>query len=129
MTVVDYEHQAIARLLDHVAEATHDPATCEVCGALGLRQHLHDLATCVGIVAESGRCADCGRLVSFAAHKKGGCLMAVPFVGTAVWLFGHREGIPLIGQAIWRYRRRKSTAPSPSASNDRGQGHDQEKAT
>lgn len=72
---------------------------------------LHDnLAECLGTVDANGRCIDCGRLVAFAAHKRGGCLMAVPFVGTAMWLFQHREGIPLVGQAIWRHRRRKNRA-------------------
>lgn len=74
---------------------------------------VHDqLAECLGLIGSDGRCRDCGRLVAWGmwranTHKDGGCLMAVPFVGTVLWAKHHPEGIPLFGQWLWRHRRRR----------------------
>lgn len=73
---------------------------------------LHDALTeCVGALGEDGRCRTCGRLVvigawKLRAHQDGGCLMAVPFVGSAVWVWQHKLSIPLVGQ--WLYRRQRA---------------------
>lgn len=91
---------------------------------------LHDeVAGCFGTIDNTGRCVDCGRLVApgmWRAHKEGpGCLMAIPFVGTVMWLAAHREGIPVIGNLIWRHRRRSATRTDPSSASiaaDTGEG-------
>lgn len=89
---------------------------------------LHDeVAGCFGQIDSAGRCVDCGRLVALGmwrGHSEGpGCLMAVPLVGSVVWLINHRDGIPVVGNLIWRRRRanaRRSAAtdstPGPTAS-------------
>jgi len=71
-----------------------------------------DLAECVGLIGVDGRCGDCGRLVLVGAwrlrsHQDGGCLLAIPLVGTGVWLWQNKLAIPLVGQAIYRRRRRR----------------------
>ena len=92
---------------------------------IGTTEAAHDqIAECFGPIDEAGRCAECGRLVvlgMWRAHREGGCLMAIPFVGTALWLVNHREGIPLVGRLIWRYRRTldRRTAPTSPPTEDR----------
>lgn len=60
-----------------------------------------------------GRCIDCGRLIGWPsprlAHKRGGCLMAVPFLGTALWLRHNYMSLPFVGKALWHLRRREGT--------------------
>lgn len=56
-----------------------------------------------------GRCVVCGRLVSWPAprlaHKSGGCLMAIPFLGTALWLRHNYMSLPFVGKVIWLVKR------------------------
>lgn len=44
MKVVDFEHQALARLIDNAARATHEPDGCDLCAGLNLRRQLNGLA-------------------------------------------------------------------------------------
>lgn len=90
----------------HSLEATTGP----------VREHLEE---CLGLVDGVGRCSECGRLVAWGmwrvqTHKDGpGCLMAIPGVGTLVWLawaVGHPEGIPLVGNVLVRRRLRRQRA-------------------
>lgn len=76
------------------------------------------LAECLGLIGEDGRCGDCGRLVVVGAwklrsHKDGGCLLAIPLVGTAVWCWHHPGSVPLVGQALYRARRRRLLRRGP----------------
>jgi hypothetical protein len=86
---------------------------------------LHDqLAECVGAIAEDGRCKACGRLVvigawKLRAHQDGGCLYAIPFVGSAVWVWQHKLSLPLVGQAIYRRRRARLGRGRPELNGDR----------
>jgi hypothetical protein len=79
----------------------------------------HDrLAECLGLIGADGRCEDCGRLVvvgawKHRAHQDGGCLMAIPFVGSAVWVWHHKGSVPLFGQ--WLYRRQRKARSDPTS--------------
>jgi hypothetical protein len=82
-----------------------------------VREHLEE---CLGLIDGVGRCRECGRLVAWGmwraqTHKDGGCLMAVPFVGTVLWAKHNPEGIPLFGQ--WLYRRRRKALMGDPTSN------------
>lgn len=69
---------------------------------------LHDL--CDARPDLHGRCVHCGRLIGWPsprlAHKRGGCLMAIPFLGTALWLRDNYMSLPFVGKALWSLRRR-----------------------
>ena len=124
------ESDTLARLLTGITGVVRDaPRPTNPTDAEDVLVPLHQLMTrteglhdqivgCYGPV-HHGRCADCGRLVDrtmWRAHEPGGCLYAIPLVGTAVWLVHHRDAIPLIGQLIWRYRRRSAAHPVPASS-------------
>lgn len=79
--------------------------------------HLHglhdDLAECLGPIDTNGRCEDCGRLVA-RVHKPRGCMMAIPLVGTALWLYDHAESLPFLGKQLWLWKRRRIIAARPA---------------
>jgi hypothetical protein len=43
-TVIDYEHQRLARGIEGVAALVHEPDDCEMCQSLDLRRRLYGLA-------------------------------------------------------------------------------------
>jgi hypothetical protein len=72
---------------------------------------LHDdLAECLEPLDACGRCTECGRLVA-RAHRKRGCVMAVPVLGQVLWLIdGGAYSVPFVGKVLWLWHRKRVSA-------------------
>lgn len=86
------------------------------------------IAECLGLIGEDGRCRECGRLAAWGmwrgtVHKEGpGCLTAIPLYGTFAylrWAVRHPEGVPVLGNVLVRRRLRRRPVGDPSTN-----GHD-----
>lgn len=87
---------------------------------------LHDqIVGCYGPLDPKGRCTHCGRLVvKVQTHKERGCLMAIPLVGSLLWLVDNPESIPYFGKKLWLRRSAAHTVPA-SGKPPRERGGDQ----